>query len=99
MRLVRSRHCDGGTAGGATGLVKTPASNSRRHIRNVFSSGPISTGTIGVSVGPMSKPRLRKPSCSRRVLAQSRSRRSGSSCSTSQRGEHAGGVGRAAARR
>ena len=24
MRLVRSRHCDGGTAGGATGLVKTP---------------------------------------------------------------------------
>ena len=68
----------GGTAGGATGLVKTPASNSRRHIRKVFSIGPMSTGTMGVSVGPMSKPSSRKPSCSRRVLAHSRSRRSGS---------------------
>src|SRR6185437_6445524 len=29
IRLVRSRHCVGGTAGGATGLVNTPASNSR----------------------------------------------------------------------
>ena len=26
MRLVRSRHCDGGTAGATTGLVNTPAS-------------------------------------------------------------------------
>lgn len=26
ITLVRSRHCDGGTAGGTTGLVKTPAS-------------------------------------------------------------------------
>ena len=54
MRLVRSRHCEGGTAGGATGLVNTPASNSFRQNRKVFSSGPISTGTIGVWVWPMS---------------------------------------------
>ncbi len=26
ITLVRRRHCDGGTAGGTTGLVKTPAS-------------------------------------------------------------------------
>lgn len=26
ITLVRSRHCDGGTAGGTTGLVNTPAS-------------------------------------------------------------------------
>ena len=51
MRLVRRRHCDGGTAGGTTGFVNTPASNSMRQKRNVFSSGPMSTGTIGVSVG------------------------------------------------
>src|SRR3954453_4681373 len=71
MTLVRSRHCDGGTAGGATGLVKTPASNRRRHMRNVFSKGPINTGTMGVSVGPMSNPRSRKPWGKRWVLAQS----------------------------
>src|SRR2546430_5451904 len=29
MRLVRSRHCDGGTAGGTTGLVNTPGRDSR----------------------------------------------------------------------
>src|SRR6266511_3775000 len=53
IRLVRSRHCDGGTAGGTTGLVNTPASNSFRQKRKVFSSGPINTGMIGVSVGPV----------------------------------------------
>src|SRR5207247_3448015 len=82
MRLVRSRHCDGGTAGGTTGLVNTPASNSCRQNRNVFSSGPMSTGMIGVSVGPISKPSARSPSCRRRVFTHSRSRRSGSCCST-----------------
>src|SRR2546421_13096509 len=35
IRLVRSRHCDGGTAGGTTGFVNTPASNSWRQRRNV----------------------------------------------------------------
>src|SRR6266576_561151 len=82
IRLVRSRHCDGGTAGGTTGLVNTPASNSFRQKMNVFSSGPISTGMIGVSVGPMSKPRERIPSWRRRVLRHSCSRRSGSRCNT-----------------
>src|SRR6266571_5575631 len=82
IRLVRSRHCDGGTAGGTTGLVNTPASNSLRQKRNVLSSGPISTGMIGVSVGPMSKPRERIPSWRRRVLRHSCSRRSGSRCNT-----------------
>src|SRR5204862_6856833 len=82
IRLVRKRHCDGGTAGGTTGFVKTPASNSFRQKRKVFSSGPISTGMIGVSVGPISKPRERMPSCSRRVLHHSCSRRSGSRCIT-----------------
>src|SRR2546422_431072 len=38
IKLVRSRQCDGGTAGGTTGLVNTPASNSFRQKRNVFSS-------------------------------------------------------------
>src|SRR5207253_10635435 len=56
IRLVRRRHCDGGTAGGTTGFVKTPASNSSRQKRKVFSRGPNRTGIIGVSVGPMSKP-------------------------------------------
>src|SRR6266550_3247425 len=69
IRLVRSRHCDGGTAGGTTGFVNTPASNSLRQNTNVLSSGPISTGTMGVSVGPMSKPSPRRPSCSRRVFS------------------------------
>src|SRR2546425_4705961 len=82
MRLVRSRHCDGATAGGTTGLVKTPASNSFRQKRKVFSSGPIRTGMIGVSVGPMSKPSERIPSWRRRVLRHSCSRRSGSRCRT-----------------
>src|SRR5205814_6871578 len=82
MRLVRRRHCDGGTAGGTTGLVNTPASNSFRQKRNVFSSGPISTGIMGVSVGPMSKPSDRIPSCRRRVFSHSCSRRSGSRCIT-----------------
>src|SRR3989454_12785116 len=63
IRLVRNRHCEGGTAGGTTGFVNTPSSNSFRQNKKVFSSGPISTGTIGVSVGPMSKPRDRRPSC------------------------------------
>src|SRR3989440_10431836 len=67
IRLVRSRQCDGGTAGGTTGLVNTPASNSLRQNRKVFSSGAISTGTIGVAVGPMSKPSERSPSWSRRA--------------------------------
>src|SRR5439155_20126482 len=82
IRLVRNRHCDGATAGGTTGLVNTPASNSFRQKRNVFSSGPISTGMIGVSVGPMSKPRARMPSWRCRVLRHSCSRRSGSRCNT-----------------
>jgi hypothetical protein len=94
MRLVRSRHCDGGTAGGATGLVNTPASNNRRHMRKVFSSGPISTGTIGVWVGPMSNPSERNPSCSRRVLAQSRSRRFRLVLEHPERSQHARRVGR-----
>src|SRR5207248_6617984 len=80
IRLVRSRQCDGGTAGGTTGLVNTPASNSFRQNRNVFSSGPMSTGTIGVSVGPMSKPTDRRPVWSRRVFCHRHSRRSGSRC-------------------
>src|SRR5690606_32048404 len=54
MTLVRSRHWDGGTAGGITGLVKTPASNSLRQKTKVVSIGPIWTGMIGVSVSPMS---------------------------------------------
>src|SRR6266566_1422799 len=82
IRLVRSRHCDGGTAGGTTGLVNTPASNSFRQKRNVLSSGPMSTGMMGVSVGPISKPSPRSPSCNRRVFTHSRSRRSGSCCRT-----------------
>src|SRR2546425_12195431 len=82
IRLVRRRHCDGGTAGGTTGLVNTPASNSLRQKRKVFSSGPISTGTIGVSVGPISKPSARMPSWSRRLFRHSCSRRSGSRCMT-----------------
>src|SRR6266566_4129080 len=69
IRLVRRRQCDGGTAGGTTGLVNTPASNSLRQNRNVFSSGPMSTGTIGVWLGPMSNPMDRNPSCSRRARA------------------------------
>ena len=68
-------------------------------MRKVFSSGPMSTGTIGVSVGPMSKPRLRKPvlqpagvgpqvvTASRLVLQHLEGR------------EHAGGVGRRKRRR
>src|SRR5213594_3005974 len=56
IRLVRNRHCEGGTAGGTTGFVKTPASNSFRQKREVFSSGPISTGMIDISVGPISNP-------------------------------------------
>src|SRR5579872_1775049 len=51
MRLVRRRHSDGGTAGGTTGLVKTPASKSFRQNMKVVSSGPIRTGTIGVCEG------------------------------------------------
>src|SRR4029077_12548142 len=82
IRLVRSRHWDGGTAGGTTGLVNTPASNSFRQKRKVFSRGPMSTGTMGVSVGPMSKPRDRSPSCRCRVFFHSEVRRSGSCCST-----------------
>src|SRR3989442_15343644 len=62
-RLVRNRHCEGGTAGGTTGFVNTPSSNSFRQNKKVFSSGPISTRTIVVSVRPMSKPRDRTPSC------------------------------------
>src|SRR5262249_17339295 len=54
IRLVRRRHCEGGTAGGTTGLVNTPASNSLRQKTKVLSIGPTSTGTMGVSVGPMS---------------------------------------------
>ena len=46
--LARSRQADAGTAGGITGLVKTPASNNPRQNLRVVSSGPISTGTIGV---------------------------------------------------
>src|SRR5436853_7924237 len=71
IRLVRNRHCEGGTAGGTTGFVKTPSSNSFRQNTKVFSSGPISTGMIGVSVGPMSKQSERIPSCARRALHQS----------------------------
>src|SRR5256886_3963947 len=80
IKLVRSRQWDGGTAGGTTGLVNTPASNSFRQNRKVFSSGPMSTGTIGVSVGPMSKPTERRPFWSRRVFCHKHSRRSGSRC-------------------
>src|SRR6266566_4757948 len=82
IRLVRNRHCEGGTAGGTTGFVKTPSSNSFRQKTKVFSSGPISTGMIGVSVGPISKPCARIPSCSLRVFRHSCSRRSGSRCNT-----------------
>src|SRR5205807_5364333 len=56
IRLVRSRHCDGGTAGGTTGLVNTPASNNLRQNKKVLSSGPIKTGPMGVPAGPRSKP-------------------------------------------
>src|SRR3989441_6317624 len=80
IKLVRSRQCDGGTAGGTTGLVNTPASNSLRQNRNVFSSGPIRTGTIGVAVGPMSKPSERSPCWSRRVFCHRQSRRSRPRC-------------------
>src|SRR5437867_9284614 len=82
IRLVRRRQCDSGTAGGTTAFVNTPASNSLRQKRNVFSSGPIRTGMMGVSVGPISKPSDRMPSCSRRVLRHNCSRRSGSRCMT-----------------
>src|SRR6266571_4916279 len=80
MTLVRSRHCDGGRAGGTTGLVNTPASNSFRQKSNVFSNSPIRNGTMGVSVVPMSKPSDRRPSWRRRAFAHSESRRSGSRC-------------------
>src|SRR2546421_479142 len=52
IRLVRSRQCDGGTAGGTTGLGNTPASNSVRQNRKGFSSGPRGTGPNGGSGGP-----------------------------------------------
>ena len=94
MRLVRSRHWDGGTAGGATGLVNTPASNSRRHIRNVFSSGPISTGTIGVWVGPMSKPRLPEAVLQPAGVGPEQVAPLRLVLQHLQRGQHAGGVGR-----
>ena len=58
-----------GTAGAMTGLVKTPSSKSIRQKSSVFSSGPMITGMMGVSVGPMSKPSERKPVARRRVLA------------------------------
>src|SRR6266576_3798966 len=70
IRLVRNRHCEGATAGGTTGFVKTPWSNSFRQNRKVFSSGPISTGMTGVPGGRMPKPRERTPPGSRRVLPQ-----------------------------
>ncbi len=45
--------------------------------------GPMITGTMGVSVLPVSKPRLWKPSIIRFVMAHRRSRRSGSASITS----------------
>ncbi|OLB16999.1 MAG: hypothetical protein AUH12_05640 [Gemmatimonadetes bacterium 13_2_20CM_69_8] len=62
--------------------MKTPASNSLRQNVSVFSKSPMRNGTIGVSVGPISKPSDRNPSCRRRVLAHNCSRRSGSRRST-----------------
>src|SRR3989440_7069819 len=45
ITLVRSRQRDGGSAGGTTGLVNTPASNSLRQKSSVFSNSPIRNGT------------------------------------------------------
>src|SRR5207245_10264558 len=71
IRLVRNRHCGGGTAGGTTGFVKTASSNSFRQNKKVVSIGPISTDTIGLSVGAMLEPRDRGPSRRCRVVPHS----------------------------
>jgi hypothetical protein len=63
--------------------VNTPASNSVFQKAKVVSMGPTMMGMTGVSVGPISKPRSRKPFCMRRVISHSRSRRHVSSCMTS----------------
>src|SRR5207245_9844807 len=54
IRLVRHRHCEGGTAGGTAGFVNTPSSNSFRQPKKAFAIGPSSTGTTRVSVCPTS---------------------------------------------
>src|SRR2546421_7389692 len=61
IRLVRSRHCDGGTAGGTTGLVNTPASNNFPPNRKAVSNRPISTRNSRDSYGPISKPIHQRP--------------------------------------
>src|SRR2546422_2525679 len=57
FRSVRRRQREGGSAGGTTGFVNTPASNSLRQKSSVFSNSPIRNGMMGVSVVPMSKDR------------------------------------------
>src|SRR5690606_30359118 len=51
---IRRRHEFSGTAGGMTGFVNTPRSNSSSQRMNVCSPCPISTGITGVSLRPMS---------------------------------------------